>query len=173
MQLITEAYRQLNRQMHKLVPEYGRSGAKNADNVLKICRQIGAKSVLDYGCGKQELAKAVSHLIQITGYDPAIPGLDEAVSADLVVCADVMEHVEPEFIDNVLSHIFALSGLAAYFVISTVPGARRLPDGTLAHRSVHDGGWWESKLSAFGTVKLLGAVHHSNPEAVFLVTKYA
>jgi hypothetical protein len=167
--LISDSYRRLNRKMHEQIPGYGMSGAKNAENVLDICRGLGLKTVLDYGCGKRALESAIGGQVEILNYDPAIPGLETAQPAGLVVCADVMEHVEPDKVDAVLDHIFTLALSAAYFVISTTQGTRLLPDGTPAHRSVHEAAWWRKKLERYGQVTKLSPVHAVNPECVFMV----
>ncbi len=77
-----------------------------------------AQSVLDYGCGKGTLAEAVS--FEIREYDPAIAGKDEnPLPADLVICTDALEHIEPEYLDAVLVHIASLTRMAAFFVVHT------------------------------------------------------
>lgn len=83
--VITSAYRELNRKLHQQNLAYGVGGGKHADTVQKLITAIGAQSVLDYGCGKGLLAKALP--FPIWEYDPAIPGKDESPKpADLVVC---------------------------------------------------------------------------------------
>ena len=58
-------------------------------------------SHLDHGCGKQTLANALPQFT-VHAYDPAISGLHTATeSHDLVICTDILEHVEPQFVDMV------------------------------------------------------------------------
>ena len=69
---------------------------------------------------------------------------------DMVVCTDVLEHVEPAKLDAVLDHIWRLTGRVAYFVIDTRPANAILPDGRNAHLSLHDHWWWIDKLKKVG-----------------------
>ncbi len=69
---------------------------------------------------------------------------------DLIVCSDVLEHVEPDKIDAVLSHIFQISGMGAYVVIATRPANAILPDGRNAHLIVKPSAWWIDKIKAAG-----------------------
>jgi len=143
--MITEEYREQNRELHAN-PNYGVSGAKWATLVGEIYVAHDCASVLDYGCGKQTLGQAAPHLM-IRGYDPCIEGLDDLPDpADLVVCGDVMEHVEEEHVDAVLDHIQTLARKVAMFVIATRPAKKTLPDGRNAHITLHDTNWWLDKL---------------------------
>ncbi|MDG2242078.1 MAG: hypothetical protein P8L66_01140 [Rhodospirillaceae bacterium] len=147
--LISDEYRALNVQLHEN-ELYGMSGAKYANDVIKICASNNFKTVLDYGCGKGRLKAALSHFengITVHEYDPAIPGKDlEPPKQDLVVCSDVLEHVEPECLDSVLEHI-AEKGFGAYFTIGTTAALKSLPDGRNAHLTIQPGDWWVKFLS--------------------------
>ena len=70
--LISEDYRELNKQLHESRPDYGTSGGKWALRIEELANSLGAITILDYGCGKQTLGMALSHLL-IAGYDPARP----------------------------------------------------------------------------------------------------
>lgn len=145
--MISESYRKLNAELHRKEHAYGTSGSKWADHVMAVVRELGAKDVLDYGCGKQTLAGMISHLVSCRGYDPAIPHLaTEPYPADLVVCTDVLEHIEPEHLDAVLGHIRQLAVKGSFFVVSCERGGRRLPDGRYAHLIVKSPAWWEAKI---------------------------
>jgi hypothetical protein len=130
---ITEEYRKQNEMLHKARKDYGTSGEKYAPQVAEIAVMIKAESILDYGCGKQTLAKALPQFT-VRGYDPAIPGADTPPKgADLVVCTDVLEHIEPECLGDVLSHLKELTGKVVLFVVCTVPASKTLPDGRNTH----------------------------------------
>ena len=152
---ISEEYRQLNAQLHRTSANYGTSGHKHAARVLELVERFNAASVLDYGCGKETLKSAIGSVVEVHGYDPAFS--NEPVKADLVVCTDVMEHVEKPYIGAVLSHIFDLTRYGAFFTISCIKGIRRLPDGRLAHCSVYPPAWWEEQLARYGKIE------HSQP----------
>ncbi|QZO00385.1 class I SAM-dependent methyltransferase [Chenggangzhangella methanolivorans] len=111
--LITEAYRQANAELHERTPNYGAYSARWADEVQRLVEEFSAADVLDYGCGKGKLAASLPE-IAFVEYDPAVPGKDAPPPAcDLVVCTDVLEHIEPELLDNVLADIARLARKAA------------------------------------------------------------
>ena len=148
---ISEYYRDQNAQLHA-TNRYGKWGHRQKDAVESVYRRYNCKSALDYGAGQQTLSEAVS--FSLTGYDPAIPAISELPTVhDLVVCSDVLEHVEPEYLDNVLEHIQAIVEVAAYFVIATRPdGTKKLPDGRDPHICLHDKDWWEAKIGEYFNV---------------------
>ena len=146
--LWTPQYKQLNEQMHIIRPDYGMSGKKYAQKVQMAYLMYGCMSVLDYGCGKTTLADSLPQF-KVTNYDPCIPRWSTRPGPhDLVACTDVMEHIEPEFIDKVLDDIKYLAKKVVFFSISTRPAAKTLPDGRNAHISIHPYTWWFEKLSA-------------------------
>ena len=135
--LISEAYRLQNRELHATSMDYGTSGQKHR----AIVERYMAGTALDYGCGKATLGLP-------NAYDPAIPGLDSPPApADLVVCTDVLEHVEPEFLDNVLDDLRRVTRNVLLVAVSTVPAKKFLPDGRNAHLIVKPLDWWEAKLA--------------------------
>lgn len=67
--------------------------------------------------------------------------------ADGVVCLDVLEHIEPEFLDGVLEHIRDLAIKCAFFAVSTVPSSRTLGDGRNAHLIIEPKEWWLKVLT--------------------------
>ncbi len=80
-------------------------------------------------------------------YDPAIEGKDgRPVFADLVVCTDVLEHIEPDRLDNVLTHLRTLARRAVFVVINTQPSNKTLTDGRNAHLIVEPAVWWYERL---------------------------
>jgi hypothetical protein len=108
-------------------------------------------TLLDYGCGKGHI---LEHLgitypnTQCEGYDPAVPFFSE-IKRDTYECVfsnDVLEHIEPEFLDEVLHHIDKLSTRYVWLRIDTHPARKFLPDGRNAHISLHDDDWWMEKL---------------------------
>lgn len=145
--LITDSYREQNIAMHAAKPQYGSHGIQWTETVADIAEENGFYSILDYGCGKGYLASSLPNWLNVREYDPAIPGKsDEPATADFVVCTDVLEHIEPDLIDNVLAHIHAVAGKAVLFSVSTVDSLKHLPDGRGAHLIVEDANWWRNKL---------------------------
>lgn len=110
------------------------------------------KTLLDYGCGKGII---LNHLretyleVSIDGYDPAVPMFSSLPKKkyDCVFSNDVLEHIEPEFIEDVLKHICDLSINFIWLRIDTLPARKTLLDGRNAHISLHSSDWWEDKLN--------------------------
>lgn len=143
---ITEEYVDLNTQLHEKFPSYGTSGKNWADAVFFLHKYFNIKKVLDYGCGKQTLAAALPNL-KIIGYDPAIPMVSaKPVPAELVVCGDVLEHIEPELLDEVISDLHMLSKKMTFIVLSTREAKKTLSDGRNAHLIVKSPIWWIKKF---------------------------
>jgi SAM-dependent methyltransferase len=152
--VISDGYRALNAQLHADNVFYGVGGAKHAEVIKKLKAQCECESVLDYGCGKGMLAKALAY--PIWEYDPAIPGKDALPRpADLVVCTDVLEHIEPEHFAAVLQDLARVTRKVGYFVIHTGPAAKTLPDGRNTHLIQRDVHWWRPRLKAVFTVASL------------------
>lgn len=144
--LITEEYKKLNGELHERNIGYGTSGHKWVDEVRSLAKATGARTILDYGCGTQSLGKAMLERTVI-GYDPAIPGLDTPPNpADLVVAGDVLEHIEPDCLDDVLNDLERLSLHTIFLVIATRPAKKILADGRNAHLIVEGSAWWLPKI---------------------------
>lgn len=143
--LISEEYRNLNKRLHELKKSYGIGGKRFVQHVIKICDHLGSRDVLDYGCGKGTLAANLP--FQIKQYDPALPELSKLPEpADLVVCTDVLEHIEPEFIQNVLDDLVRTTKNTGLFTVATKPAVKKLEDGRNAHLIINTLGWWVAQL---------------------------
>lgn len=144
-ELASSAYRKQLVRKHAGMA-WGKHGHSHAPEIKEFADAIGASSVLDYGCGRATLKAAVPGL-KVLEYDPGIPGKDGLPKpADLVVATDVLEHIEPDRLDTVLTHIFNLAGKGVYLVIATRPAREILPDGRNAHLIVEGGDWWLERL---------------------------
>lgn len=150
--LISDAYRAEQQRLHADPRGYGGRGRKWADTVRDIARTYGCASILDYGCGQGSLAVALADSgLDVREYDPAVAGKDAAPApADLVVCTDVLEHVEPDRIWAVVGHLASLSGKALFLVVSLVETAKTLSDGRQAHILLHTPAWWREMVGAHG-----------------------
>lgn len=133
---ITPAYLEEQKRLHASPRGYGANGDKWADTVEHVAREMGKiDAILDYGCGQNTLAAALAARgFKTRSYDPAIPAFDhEPAPADLVVCTDVLEHVEIESMPAVLSHLAQLCRRKLFVVISLVETSKTLSDGRQAH----------------------------------------
>jgi uncharacterized Rossmann fold enzyme len=144
--LISDDYRELNRDLHSRSAEYGSYGARHLKDVQQLIRICGSTDILDYGCGKRGLEQALG--MKIHNYDPAIEECSaDPVPADIVVCADVLEHIEPESIDAVLAHIASKTRRICFMEIATRPAHKALSDGRNAHLIIRKAKWWVELLS--------------------------
>ena len=147
-ELISKEAIELNRRLHQDNPTYGMGGSKHAETVLKMAEHPDIKSVLDYGCGKGMLAKSIPY--PIWEYDPAIPEKSELPKpADLVVCTDVMEHIEVDKLHFVLEDLKRCIKQVGYFVISTRKAVKTYANGANTHSIVQGKGWWNKQLSKY------------------------
>lgn len=153
--LISPKYAAMQRILHADPEGYGERGDKWAGIVLQLAIEYEAGSILDYGCGAGSLAKALRSQplngMRIAEYDPAIPGKDGLPAfADLVVCTDVLEHVEKELFPAVLQHLKMLARKALWVVVATQESNKRLADGRNAHLIVKPAWWWKKKFIRAG-----------------------
>lgn len=152
-ELISSEYKELNVRLHQDNLAYGVGGGKHATTVIDLVRVLAKEqdepvSVLDYGCGKGYLQKALP--FAIFEYDPAILGKDESPRpADLVCCFDTLEHIEPNKIIPVLNDLRRCVKKLGYFIIHTGPSTKTLADGRNAHLLQRDLAWWKNMLKTF------------------------
>lgn len=146
--LISEGYRELNRELHAREPIFGNDNFGWSKYARSLVEGNGYTDVLDYGCGKGRLAVALSDLgIRVQEYDPAIEGKDAMPEpADFVVCTDVLEHIEPVNLNAVLRHLRGLTRRRLFVTIACAPAAKTLADGRNAHLIVKPGPWWRDKM---------------------------
>jgi 2-polyprenyl-3-methyl-5-hydroxy-6-metoxy-1,4-benzoquinol methylase len=129
-------------QLHKMRaenhrPRWGNGGQRHVPKILELIAVHQPASILDYGCGLgmliQELTKFTT--IPMVGYDPGIPERSVPPDpADLVVSTDVLEHVEPDRLVGVLTHLKFLTGKVAYLNIHTGPATVERVKGFDGHR---------------------------------------
>lgn len=150
VKVISDEYMALNRELHEAAIDFGTSGGQEAKLAVAFANELKAKTILDYGCGKGRFKSAVSSIapqLKVYEYDPAIPGKERCRNrADLVVCGDVMEHIEPTLLDNVLTHILSIMEKGGLFVITHKEASRTLPDGRNAHLIQEPPEWWRKRL---------------------------
>jgi 2-polyprenyl-3-methyl-5-hydroxy-6-metoxy-1,4-benzoquinol methylase len=142
--MISDAYRAQLVELHERDPSWGTSATYWASEVADICHRCGCLDILDYGAGKGVLSQMIEG---VRNYDPAtFP--EEPEPADLVVCIDVLEHVEPDHICAVIDHLARLTRKVCFVVIATREAEARLPDGRNAHLIVMNFVWWRAMLEA-------------------------
>lgn len=164
-QVISPEYMELNKRLHAENPDYGVSGSKRADVVRKLVASTKPASVLDYGCGKGTLGMSLP--FPIWEYDPAIPGKDAPPRpAELVICTDVLEHIEPEYLEAVLLDLSRVTQKVCYCVINTGPARKTYADGRNTHLIQQPLEWWQATLARYFSVAKAEA---NGPEVMFIL----
>ena len=150
--LISDTYAAEQRRMHEN-ERYGAASKKFAKQVARLIAAHRPVSILDYGAGKQALAEALG--TTVTAYDPGVYEISDIPPGkfDLVCCIDVLEHVEPECLPDVLQSLSLKTGRIAFVTIHTGPAGKHLSDGRNAHLIQKPINWWSKRLQGvFKTV---------------------
>lgn len=143
MSRISPEYQKLQEQFHIQRADYGLSSIKHVEPIMALAKALGTTDILDYGCGKAMLQKGLPYPIQ--NYDPCMPEYaTRPVPADLVVCTDVLEHIELDCLPDVLADLAALTKQYLFIDVATVPASKILPDGRNAHILLEPPNWWVS-----------------------------
>ena len=149
MKTISEEYRKLQEELHKN-PDYGVASTHFAPVVSEIMKGLKIKSLSDYGAGKKRLYESLKKLNNVPNeyfpYDPAFPDYGKPRAADLVCCIDVLEHIEPELIDNVIDDLSSITTNYGFFTVHMGPARKFLSDGRNAHLIQKPSSWWLEKL---------------------------
>ena len=139
------------------------------NTVTHIMLKEGAKSLLDYGCGKallyddekyknmklnkkgQTLPKPLQKLWQLDYhaiYDPAYPKHSKLPKGkyDAVICTDVIEHVDEKDADWILEEIFSYSRKFVLLTIACYKALKTFKDGRNVHVNVKTPEYWKEKL---------------------------
>ena len=149
MSTITEEYRKLNEQLHEN-PGYGANNAHRWVSIINdLTWDLETFSVLDYGCGKGNLAKMMTKM-PVKSYDPAVPEFSATPAPeDIVICTDVMEHIEPECLDDVIDDLKRVTNIVLVVNIALRPAKKILADGRNAHLILEDIAFWQNKFSKY------------------------
>lgn len=148
--LISNEYRKQQEHLHKTVDNYGSVGRQFGEMVSGIIDRAEIDSVLDYGAGHRMSLKDTlkpERKITYTGYDPGVKELSEdPTPAELVCIIDVLEHIEPEYLDSVLDHLEELTEVILFGTVCTCAAVKKLPDGRNAHLIQQPMSWWLPKI---------------------------
>ena len=88
---------------------------------------------------------------EIYNYDPASKIFNKKPHKkfDMIICIDVLEHVEPDLLDNVLIELNDLALKYIYLIIDRVPAKKKLSDGRNAHLIQEGSLFWKEKISKY------------------------
>ena len=187
MQLISDEYREQQKRLHDgLViggqpTIYGGAAKLYAPLVAQMIDKLEPSHILDYGCGRHlVLPQALKDLgvrrpFKYQAYDPAVERFAGApIPAEMVVCIDVLEHIEEDCIDDVLDHLESLTEAVGLFTIDTGPAMKSLPDGRNAHILQRPPEWWLPRLMCRFDLQTFQMTHahkfyvvvHAKPAAI-------
>ena len=147
--LISDEYKAQQESLHS-AGNYGTASAAYAPLVSEVINKLEVTHILDYGCGANTtLARnlKVKHKLKYQAYGPAVERFAaDPAPAEMVACIDVLEHIEPDCINEVLDHIKRLAEAVVFVSIHTGPAVKVLPDGRNAHILQRPLEWWLPKL---------------------------
>ncbi len=132
-------------------PDYGSASVTYAPLVAKVIEAHGVTELLDYGAGKGRLAAAlrkyVSRPLKIHQYDPAVTEWSAPPApCGFVACIDVLEHIEPALLDNVLDDLQRVTTGRGLFTVHTMAAVKVLADGRNAHLIQQPPEWWLPRI---------------------------
>jgi len=134
-------------------PDYGIASTFFAPIVDDVIQSFGITSLLDYGAGKCRLKDSIKSEVIYTPYEPSNPLWSQTPEPnEFVTCIDVLEHIEPELLDNVLDDLKRVVNKYGLFTIHTGPAMKVLPDGRNAHLIQQPLEWWNKHLNTRFTI---------------------
>jgi hypothetical protein len=72
-----------------------------------------------------------------------------------VYSRDVLEHIEPDQIDSVLTKLFTISNKYQHHLIACHPAKKDLTDGRNAHLIIEQPKWWKQKIKTIPGWKII------------------
>jgi len=150
--LISEEYRRMQQDLHQN-QGYGQASVDLAPFVAEVIRRERIEEMLDYGAGKGRLGDELEWLVpwpmRIHRYDPAVPEWSTAPEpCAFVACIDVLEHIEPHLLGNVLDDLRRVTAATGLFTVATGPAMKSLADGRNAHLIQQPANWWLPQILA-------------------------
>jgi hypothetical protein len=128
----------------ELLPKY--------DLVHNFITEYQTKSLIDWGCANGNLLKRAEQdfpsIQELAGYDPGNTDYNvvPAGTYDCLVSCDVIEHFEPELLNESLKLMQSKFQRAAFLIIACYPAKKHLPDGRNAHLIVENCAWWMDRV---------------------------
>ena len=148
---ISNNYKQQLVELHSKVDSFGKR-SKLPDEFKKLLDTNNFTSVLDFGAGKGNLVNTLKSKyprLKVYAYDPVTFDNPLPNTVDVIYSSDVLEHIEPELLDETLEDLFNRASKYQYHLIACHPAKKKLNDGRNAHLIVEGPDWWRSKLKKF------------------------
>jgi hypothetical protein len=174
--LISDSYQKLNHNLHKEQQAYGGDGrvAIWIPYIVSTAKSSNFRTLLDYGCGKGDLKPLLAieaPFLDVREYDPAVAGKTRLPApADMVCCLDVMEHIEPQYLEAVITHISDVTIHCCIMRVALTPANKTLADGRNAHLILESPEWWTDKIQR--SFNILRSSTNCNKEQVPTTVDY-
>ena len=130
--------------------KFGSGGSNIPKTVLPYLDKVD--SLLDFGSGKGYFSDIVNKAysnINLYTYDPVTSPIELPEEVDMTYSSDVLEHIEPDHLDNTLDMLFDITKKYQYHLIACHPAKKKLNDGRNAHLIIETPQWWKNKLSKY------------------------
>jgi 2-polyprenyl-3-methyl-5-hydroxy-6-metoxy-1,4-benzoquinol methylase len=176
--LISENYTTQLKELHSNSEAFGAGGitVKHYSLIKDMVLKNNIDSILDYGCGKGhfiEYAQANLLNVRVEGFDVASDKYAKLpnIKFDMVVCLDVMEHVEYGALSHVLNEIRKRTGRIFICSVANYPAKKMLSDGRNAHVTQLPFAYWFNLFSGFFKVMKFQITGEGDQEAIFICSK--
>lgn len=144
--------------------------------VGEIIDNLEINHLLDYGCGHNVSLQTTlkpKRPFKYQCYDPGVPQYaGDPEPAEFVVCIDVLEHIEPDCLEDVLDHLESLTQQILFATVHTGPAGKVLPDGRNAHLIQKPYEWWLPKFTERWTLQNFNSRSSTGFEVVLLANDY-
>ena len=146
--------------------------------IKQLIDKYNCKSIIDFGCGKAKLYnekifvnntsyKNVLDYWKVKDYilyDPAYYKYEQYPDRkkDCVICTDVIEHIPPQDVSQLIKEIFSLANKAVFINIAGYKAIKSLPDGRNVHLSIKSSKEWENIIA-----KIKMEFPHIHPIVIF------
>jgi hypothetical protein len=136
----------------------GLSLLQHKDQIGKLIKTLGARTMLDYGSGRGDAYKSPHKIHRDWGlkrgnivlYDPSFGTHDKlpAKRFDLVVCSDVLEHVPGEDVDRFVGDLFNHAKLHVWASVCCRKAKKSFPNTDVnLHVTVKHFQWWQDTFN--------------------------
>jgi SAM-dependent methyltransferase len=155
--MLTPEYQEQLKNLHNSSKAFGNKSVIPEDITLLI-QKYQVDSILDFGCGKGNMVLALKEKypdIKVYGFDPGIESFNNLPeNVDMIFSFDVLEHIEPELLDETIVDLAQRTNKVMYHLIACHPAKKNLSDGRNAHLIVENTEWWKQKLQTVLNWKL-------------------
>ena len=147
----SEQYRKLLQSQHQ---NNNWGSSRDIPEMAQSCIDIySPSSILDFGAGKGLVTAAlVSDYpdIDVQGYEPSRSQDVLPDKVDMVFSKDVLEHIEPDRLEYVLSDLHRRTSKVQFHLIACHKAIHFLEDGRNAHLIIETPDWWQRKFRSLG-----------------------